>query len=233
MSTVREKSIWEMGKYFEQSMISHLPTAKVIETTEKAVKYNMAGVYCKDHELDLVKSIIKGTDLFAGIGISFPFGTDGPKIKAYAAEYLFERGATNLDFVMNYRALIEGKFDIVEEEVERVRKAAPEAVLKMIIECCYLNKEQIDFACDVAIKNRIDFIKTSTGQNAGPTFAQACQIVDRMHAAGLRCKVAGVKAPRPQNAMVYLLTGVDRIGSQGCVEIIEGIQEMRDRGIFG
>lgn len=232
MNNVRNESVKELGKYFEQSIIAYADPEKVKKMCADAVAYNMAGVYCSSHEIDAVKSYIEGSGLFLGSAVSFPLGSESPECKAFTADYLVGRGVTNIDFLMNYRALLNGQVDVVEKEVELVRKAAPEAVLKMIIECCYLSDEQIDTACRIAIANRIDFVKSSTGTVAGPTFAQMCRIVDHMHGAGLRAKVAGIKAPRPQNAMVTLLAGVDRIGSQQCVQILDGIQEMRDRGVF-
>ena len=48
----------------------------------------------------------------------------------------------------------------------------------------------------------------------------------------MKSKVAGVKDPKPQNAMAYLLVGVDRIGTQDAVKIIDGIQILRDHNIF-
>lgn len=232
MENIREQSIHELGKYFEQSIISHRPTAEVIKVCENAVKYNLAGVYCSAYELPVVKSVLAGTDLFLGMGISFPRGIDLPESKAFIAEKEYDMGITNIDFVMNYRALMEGKVDIVEKEVALIRKAVPDAVLKMIIECCFLTDDQIDIACKIAIRNKVDFVKSSTGQNNGPSFPQICRIVDHMHGAGLRAKVAGVKFPHPQNAMVTLLGGIDRIGSQQCVETLDGIQLLKDRGIF-
>lgn len=232
MNSVRNKSIHELGQYFEQSIISHMPDEEVPKCVQKAIEYNMAGVYCWDHELDIVKPMLEGNNLFLGSGIAFPLGQDGPDIKAFTAEYLFKRGVTNLDFVMNHGALREGKFSWIEHEVSLIRKAVPEAVLKMIIECCYLSDEQIDFACKVAIENKIDFVKSSTGQFQGPRFDQITRIVDHMHGAGLSAKVAGIKFPHPQNAMVTLLAGVDRIGSQQCVAILDGISELRVRGVF-
>lgn len=229
---VRKLSVHELGQFFELSLISYVSDDDIRKSCEKALAYNLAGVYCSTHELPMVKEFLKGSSLFTGASIAFPRGVNAPEVKAFEAERLIKRGAEHIDFVMNYRALLQGKESIVEEEVALIRQAAPDAVLKMIIECCYLTDEQIDFACQVAIANKIDFVKSSTGQQAGPTFAQACRIADHVHKAGLRAKVAGVKAPRPQNAMVYLLAGIDRIGTQQPFEILDGIDEMRTRGVF-
>ncbi|MBQ9828605.1 MAG: deoxyribose-phosphate aldolase [Lachnospiraceae bacterium] len=229
---LKEMSIYDMGQFFEQSIISHISDEMAIKKAEDAVKYNMAGLYAPPNLFEIVKPIIEGTGLWLGSGVSFPMGDDFPDIKAFAAEKLFERGATNIDFVMNHGALREGRKNFVEEEVKLIRKAVPDAVLKMIIEVCVLTDDQIDYACDVAIENGIDFVKTSTGQMAGPKFDQMIRVVDKMHAAGLGAKVAGVKAPHPQNAMVTLMAGVDRIGTQNAALILDGFQLLRERGLL-
>ena len=229
---IREMSIHDLGKFFEQSIIAHCDDSIAISKAEDAVKFNMAGLYCWPHEIEMLKPILAGTDLWFGGGVAFPLGQEYPDIKADAAKRLWDKGFTNIDFVMNHNALRCGRKEFVEEEVEKMRKAVPDAVLKMIIECCVLTDDEIDYACDVAIRNKIDFVKSSTGQMAGPTFKQMTRIVDNMHAAGLGAKVAGIKAPHPQNAMVTLMAGVDRIGTQNAGIILKGFQELRDRGIF-
>ncbi|MEG0750744.1 MAG: hypothetical protein RR998_08015 [Oscillospiraceae bacterium] len=232
MKSIREQSIHELGQYFEQSIISHKSDAEVVTIVENAIKYNMAGIFCREHQIDLIKPMLQGTGLFLGAGFSFPFGQESPAVKAFAAEKLCERGVKTIDFVMDFGALIEGRYSYVEDAAALVRKAAPDAELRMIIECCYLTDEQIDIACRIAAENKLDYIKSSTGQVQGPSFSQMVRIAKNTHEAGMKAKVAGIKFPHAQNAMVTLLAGIDRIGTQQAVTILDGFSELREHGIF-
>lgn len=232
MNSIREMSIHDLGQFFECSHVNHNPKEKIIENCHKAIEYNLAGVYCNPFEVPIVKPIIEGTGLFLGMSLAFPRGIDLPDVKAYNAVKIQDLGVTNIDFVINYRALLEGHVDIVEEEVEKVRNAVPEAVLKMIVECCQLNDDQLTTVVNIGIKNKVDFIKSSTGQLSGPKFHQVKMMADMLEGTDTKLKVSGVQTPKPQNAMIYLLAGTKRIGSQNPFEMLDGVQELRDAGIF-
>jgi len=231
-SDIRNMSKHDLGQFFECSHVSFNPKEKIIENCNNAIKYNLAGVYCNPYEVPIVKPIIEGTGLFLGMSFAFPRGIDLPDVKAYNALRIQELGVTNIDFVMNYRAAKESNWDIVEEEVEKVRNAVPEAILKMIVECCELNDEQLIKAVQIGVKNKVDFIKSNTGQLKGPSFHQVKLIHSLVKNTGVLLKVSGVQIPKPQNAFIYILAGARRIGSQNPFEMLDGIDELREAGIF-
>jgi deoxyribose-phosphate aldolase len=49
----------------------------------------------------------------------------------------------------------------------------------------------------------------------------------------VKLKVAGVKSPRAQNAMVFLMAGADRIGTRAAPEIVDALDMMRSIGLPG
>lgn len=232
MSDVRNLSIKELGQYFELSIIDLQAKEKMAKSINRAADYNLSGIIVPHFLIDYTRELTEGTGLRIGSAVCFPSGADDPSAKALSAEKLAEKKVTDIDFVMNYGALVLGYPELVEQECALIRKAAPNVVLKMILEVCYLTDDQIRTACEIAAANGIDYIKSSTGQVQGPTIEQACLIVDQTKKYGMHSKVAGVKFPRPQNAMAYLLAGIEKIGTQQPFEILDGIQVLRDRGIF-
>ena len=56
---------------------------------------------------------------------------------------------------------------------------------------------------------------------------------DTLQGTGVKLKVAGVKFPRPQNAMVFLMAGADRIGTRAAPEIVDALDELRSIGLPG
>lgn len=229
---IKKMSKHDLGQFFECSHVTYNPKEKIIENCHKAIEYNLAGVYCNPYEVPIVKPIIEGTGLFLGMSLAFPRGIDLPDVKAYNAQKIQELGVSNIDFVINYRAAKEGRWDVVEEEVEKVRNAVPDATLKMIVECCELNDEQLTRAVQIGIKNKVNYIKSNTGQLKGPSFHQVELMHSLVENTDTLLKVSGVQTPKPQNAFIYILAGARRIGSQNPFEMLDGIDELREAGIF-
>lgn len=232
-SNIRNESLKELGAHFENSVIRVASREEVVTVIKKSVEYGFHSVITSPFLVPLVSQLTKGTNLKIGTAVSFPVGAETPEAKAFAAKDLADNYPIDeIDFVMNFAALCAGMPEIVEKECQLIRAAAPNKVLKMILEVCYLTDDQIRLACKIAGEARIDFVKSSTGQTKGPSLEQALILVEEAKKYGMMSKVAGVKDPKPQNAMAYLLAGIDRIGTQDAIQIIDGIQTLRDHNIF-
>ncbi|MFO7905623.1 MAG: deoxyribose-phosphate aldolase [Planctomycetota bacterium] len=170
-------------------------------------------------------------DVEIGAAIAFPFGSSPAAVKAFEVEDAVRRGCTAVDIVMNIGALKSGDGRVVEEELRAFKQAAGEAVTKCILEVCYLNDEEIATASKLVAEAGIDFVKTSSGQFEGPSLQQFLIMADAVRDAPVRLKVAGVKFPRPQNAMVFLLAGADRIGTRAGPEIVDSLEMVRNIGL--
>jgi deoxyribose-phosphate aldolase len=172
---------------------------------------------------------IEGIEI--GTGIAFPFGSLPPSVKAFEVEDAVRRGCTAVDMVMNIGALKSGNTTTVAEELRLFKQAAAGAVTKCILEVCYLTDEEIAAASKLVAEAGIDFVKTSSGQFEGPSLQQFLVMRDAVHDAPVRLKVAGVKFPRPQNALVFLRAGADRIGTRAGPEIVDSLDTLRSIGL--
>jgi deoxyribose-phosphate aldolase len=102
---------------------------------------------------------------------------------------------------------------------------------KMIIETSMLTNEEIVTATKLVAEAGIDWVKTSTGQYAGPSVSEVLLMVDTLKGTKTKVKVAGVKAPRPQNAFAFFAAGAELIGTQGAAEILDAVADMRRCGL--
>jgi deoxyribose-phosphate aldolase len=170
-------------------------------------------------------------DIEIGTGIAFPLGSAPANVKAYEVEDAVRRGCTAVDMVMNIGALKSGHHAVVAEELRLFKQAAAGAVTKCILEVCYLTDEQIATASKLVAEAGIDYVKTSSGQFQGPTLEQFLVMRDAVRDAPVRLKVAGVKFPRPQNAMVFLRAGADRLGTRAAPEIVDALGTLRNIGL--
>lgn len=170
-------------------------------------------------------------DIEIGTGIAFPFGSAPAAVKGLEVEDAVRRGCTAVDMVMNIGALKSGDCRAVAGELRVFKQAAADAVTKCILEVCYLTDEEIATASKLVAEAGIDFVKTSSGQFDGPSLEQFIVMRDAVRDAPVRLKVAGVKFPRPQNAVVFLRAGADRIGTRAGPEIVDSLPMLRDIGL--
>lgn len=212
------------------------------QTTESEIRegcaltrrYGFAAFYASSaYWAPLVRDELAGMDgVEIGTGIAFPFGSAPASVKAFEVEDAVRRGCTTVDMVMNIGALKSGQYAAVAEELRLFKSAAGEAVTKCILEVCYLTDAEIATGSQLVAEAGIDFVKTSTGQFEGPSLQQFLAMRDAVRGTSVRLKVAGVKFPRPQNALVFLRAGADRIGTRAAPEIVDSLPLLRQAGLL-
>ncbi|MBQ9827546.1 MAG: deoxyribose-phosphate aldolase [Lachnospiraceae bacterium] len=222
----------EFGKYFELLTLKANTEEEVRSFCRLAKDYNMRSYMISWYWVPLLKEEFAGTDIKAGTGASFPFGSDPPKAKEETIRNAVKLGADTLDLSMNYSILKAGRKDVVAEELDRFVDAAEDREKKVIIEVAALTDDEIKLAIELLAERDINWVKTSTGQLAGPTMPQMKIIREAVKGTNLRIKVSGVKAPRPQNAYAYFKAGAEIIGSQGAPEIIDSLDLHRELGLI-
>ena len=211
------------------------------ETREAAIRkgcaearqYQFAAFYSSSaYWTPVVKEELAGCDgIEIGTGIAFPFGSSPASVKAFEVEDAVKRGCTAVDMVMNVGALKDKRREVIREELRLFKTAAGHAVTKAILEVCYLTDEEIAAGCGLIAEAGIAFAKTSTGQFEGPSLEQFLVMKETLKGTGVRLKVAGVKFPRPQNALVFIKAGAERIGTRAAIEIVEALDTLRKTGL--
>jgi deoxyribose-phosphate aldolase len=157
----------------------------------------------------------------------FPLGAATTAVKAYEALAAVELGAREVDLVVNLGALIDGDRVSVSRDiaavVESVKRADPEALVKVILETAALTHEQIVLGCRCVAEGQADFVKTSTGFHpAGGASVAHVQLL-RQHAAPLRIKAAG--GIRDLHAALAMLeAGADRLGMSASVAVVQSLE---------
>lgn len=87
-------------------------------------------------------------------------------------------GATEIDCVLPYKALLRGEYGGVKSFLYDIRQAAEKSCLKVIIESGELvTAQQVARATELAIESGADFVKTSTGKVAVGVTEEAARIM--------------------------------------------------------
>ena len=96
-------------------------------------------------------------------------------------------------------------------------------ISKVIFENCYLTKEEIQKAAQIAKEVKPDFIKTSTGFGTGGAVVEDVKLMKRGRR---RCEVkaaGGIRDWKTCKAMIE--AGAERIGTSSSLKILEEFQE--------
>lgn len=155
----------------------------------------------------------------------FPSGAHDAAVKATEAETAVRNGADEIDMVINLSFALTGRYDRTEAEIAAVRAAAPDAVLKVIIESAVLSDEQIVEVCRAAERAGADFVKTSTGFHpAGGASTHAVELMRQTVGDRLGVKASG-GIRDAETALAMIAAGASRLGVSASKAILAGLPE--------
>lgn len=125
--------------------------------------------------------------------VNFPTGDLATDIVCEQIQQAIQAGATEIDCVLPYKALMRGEHGVVKNFLYDVRQACGELCLKIIIESGELiTAQQVAKATELAIECGADFIKSSTGKVTFGISEEAARIILTVIAAAER--TVGFKA---------------------------------------
>ena len=166
----------DIAKMLDHSTLQpYLTDEDVRKGCELALRYDTASVCARPCDMPLVASMLRGSDVKVCTVIGFPHGAHRTAVKVAEAKQALADGCTELDMVINIGKLVAGDEAYVREEIRQIVQAAHEAgaLVKVILETCYLTDEQKVTACRLSEEAGADFVKTSTGYGS-----KGCTIED-------------------------------------------------------
>lgn len=168
------------------------------------------------------RTALKGSHVKVCTVIGFPLGYTLTSVKAFEAAQCLDRGADELDMVLNIHALKAGDFKFVESDIAEVVKAAQGKLVKVILETCYLNDEQKRQACRLAEAAGAKFVKTSTGFGSGGATQADVRLMREVVSAAVQVKASG-GIRDTKSALEMVDAGATRLGTSASVEIVTGV----------
>lgn len=134
-------------------------------------------------------------------------------------------GATEIDCVLPYNALLRGEYGTVKSFLYDVRQAASSLCLKIIIESGELvTAQQVAKATELAIESGADFVKTSTGKVPVGVTEEAARIMLTVIKAadrpvGFKAS-GGVRSIEQALSLIQLYEGISgNIATSQCMRI--------------
>ena len=114
-------SVKQLAGMIDHTFLKPFGTAENIEKLcAEARKYEFAMVAINPAEVETCVKLLEGSPVRVGAAIGFPLGQTTTECKAFETRDAIAKGATEIDTVINVRALQKGRLDIVKKEIEEM-----------------------------------------------------------------------------------------------------------------
>jgi len=213
----------ELAKRIDHTALRPTTTVEEIDRLcDEAMRFGLWSVCVGPYFVKHASGRLTGSRVKTCVVIGFPLGFADAGVKLAEARVAMDHGADELDMVMNVSAFKSRDYGTVANEIGKVADLcqANRKLLKVIIECCYLTKDEKVRAARDAETSGADFVKTSTG--FGPTGAtvEDVKLLKSVLSARTGVKAAGGISTLAK-AIEMINAGADRIGSSSGAKIME------------
>lgn len=202
----------DIAKMIDHTMLKADATKDtILRYCEEAKDNGFASVCVNSSYVALVAKALQGSGIHTCTVVGFPLGAMSTKAKAFEAKQAVEDGACEVDMVLHIGALKDKDYLYVKEDIRAVVMASKPALVKVILETCLLNKEEIRIASALSEEAGADFIKTSTGFSTGGATVEDIRIMKESVSPKMKLKASGGIRSR-EFAEELIAAGADRLG---------------------
>ena len=200
-------------------------SAEIRQLCDEAVKYGCASVCIPPCHVPGAKKYLAGRVPVCTV-IGFPNGYMTTAAKAFEAADAVQKGADEIDMVINLAMVKDADWQAVAEDIAAVRRATEGKVLKVIIECCLLTEAEKLEMCRIVSESGADFIKTSTGFSTGGAPRDDVALLRKNCAPQVKGKAAcGIKTL--QDAEDFINLGAERLGTSRIVKLAIALEQQK------
>ena len=209
-----------LGSYIDHTNLRPNATAGDIEKLcAEAIEHQLFAVCLNGCWVQHAWNHLADTDVSIATVVGFPLGANDSDSKRYETEAAIDNGAHEIDIVMNLGRFIGGDHRYIIREIRDVIEAADDRRVKVIIETCYFNDEQIAAACKLAVEAEAHFVKTCTGFSPGGATVEHVQLMRETVGQRAGVKASGGIRDR-ETTLAMIEAGATRIGTSYGVTIV-------------
>lgn len=217
-----------IASYLDDTLLKADATPEqVAAICKEAKEYKTASVCVNSWYVPQVAKELAGSGVKTCCVIGFPLGACGTSAKAAETAWAVQKGAEEVDMVVNIGAVKARDWQYVKQDIEEVVAAARgKALVKVIIETCLLTDEEKVKTCTVAKIAGADFVKTSTGFSTGGATVEDIRLMRQTVGPDMGVKASGgVRDYAAAKAMID--AGATRIGTSSAKGILAGAPEKK------
>lgn len=211
----------EVAKYLDNTLLKADATPEqIVKICEEAKAYGCASVCVNSCYVPLVAKLLADSEVKTCCVIGFPLGACTSETKVAETIDSIEKGAQEVDMVMNVGQAKAGNWDYVQRDIEAVVKAAnKKAFVKVILETCLLTEGEKVNACKAAMAAKANFVKTSTGFSTGGATIEDVRLMREIVGRNMGVKASGGIRDL-EKAKDMIAAGATRIGTSSVVGIL-------------
>ena len=192
---------------------------------ETADKYGFKTVAVNNAVVKYCAGLLQNSRTVCDAAVSFPLGPCTLETKIFETNDVIEKGAKEVDYVVNIVELKSGNWEYIEKEMISIVNACNKngVISKVIFENCYLNDDEKRKLCQIALKVHPNFIKTSTGFGSGGATEEDIRLMKSVVGDEIKIKAAGgIRDLR--TALSMIRAGASRIGTSCGTQIIDELK---------
>lgn len=215
----------QLASMMDHTLLKAVATPEQIDKLcEEAVGIGAASVCVNPCYVERAAKNLKGSAVKTCTVIGFPLGANTSAVKAFEAADAVRRGAQEVDMVINIGMLKAKNAEYTVSDIQSVVNAANGALVKVIIETCYLTDEEKILACRCAAEAGADFVKTSTGFGTGGANPHDVALMKASIPAHMKVKASGGMRTY-EDVLPVLQAGADRLGVSASIAILDGMKD--------
>ena len=211
----------DLAPFIDHTLLRADATAAEIDRLcAEARDHRFASVCVNPSYVGRVAANLAGSGVVTCSVVGFPLGAHTPAAKAMEAGEAIERGAGEIDMVIDIGALRSGDHALVARDIAGVVEVCrwAGAHCKVIIEAAMLTDEEKVVACLLAKQAGAAFVKTSTGFGPGGATVYDVALMRLVVGPDMGVKAAGGIRTR-QDAEALIAAGATRLGTSAGVAI--------------
>ena len=189
----------DLAKFIDHTLLkADAKASDIARLCREAKEHGFKSVCVNPCWVPKCREMLAGTKVAVCTVIGFPLGATSTFAKVEESLQAIDDGADELDVVINQGLL-------------KSRAAKKGVVLKLILECCNLTKDEIVVASTAAKKAGFDFVKTSTGFGKGGATLADVKLMRKTVGVKMGVKAAGGIRDR-KTALAMIRAGANRLG---------------------
>ena len=210
----------EILKMVDHTLLKQQSTTNDIkELCDEAIEYNTASICIPPSYVAYAKEYV-GKRMKVCTVIGFPNGYNTTDVKVFETKDAIKNGADEVDMVINIGMLKDKKYEDILNEINKIKEACEDKILKVIIETCLLTEEEKIKMCEIVSASNADFIKTSTGFSTGGATLEDIKLMKKYLSNNKQIKAAGGISSF-EDASEFIENGATRLGTSRLVKILK------------
>lgn len=192
----------------------------IVTLCDEAIQYSTASVCVPPSYIKRIHDTY-GEKINICTVVGFPLGYSVTEAKKAEIEQALADGCNEIDMVVNISDVKNGLYGKVEEEIRTLKAACGDHILKVIIETCYLTREEKIAMCKAVTNAGADYIKTSTGFGTDGATKEDIELFKAHIGPNVKMKAAGGVSTL-EDLEMFINLGCDRIGTSRAVGLLKG-----------